>query len=105
MPSKELVPVPCGNPIIRIDCMFCDVIHSEDVNCGTRNMLKVYRTKGYCESSDGGKKCGECGHFEYEMDDCRHNGFVAAVYRLIDGITEDTRHFEPRGKTEVIFLG
>jgi hypothetical protein len=101
MLTKE--SVPCGNPIIRIDCMFCDVIYGEDINCGIKNKLELYKTDGYCESSDSGKKCIECSHYSFEMDDCRHNDFVAAVYRFVHNITEDDRHFEP-GKGRKIIL-
>lgn len=59
-------------------------------------MLNLYKTEGFCESSDEGKKCGDCQSFSYDMDECVHNGVVAAVYRFTNSIMEDTREFKPR---------
>ena len=101
---KLAVEVPCGDPTIRMQCYVCSALRPKGVECGLENTINLHRTEGYCATSDEGKKCGKCTHLCYEMDGCVHNGFVAAMYRLIMNIKEDDRKFEPspEGDTALI---
>ena len=99
------VEVPCGDPTVRMRCYVCSALRPKGVECGLENTINLHRTEGHCKTSDNGKKCGRCGHFSYDMDDCSGNGYVAAIYRLIMNIKEDDRKFSPSdsdGKFTVI---
>ena len=85
--------VPCGDPVIRMQCYTCSVLRPKDVECRLENMVSLHRTEGYCKTSDDGNKCGKCTHFSYDMDDCAGNGYVAAIYRLVMNIKDDDRKF------------
>jgi hypothetical protein len=65
-------------------------------SCELYNDVMSYKLPDFCPESDKGRKCSECTGLEFEMDACRHTGFIATVYRWREGKKEDDRHFKQR---------